>query len=186
MKKRYWVILLVVFICLDIIIFYIFSPSSLQNIISPSPEQQEGNETQNPWRFPKITFPWSSEEPSGGAGGAGGTGGEGGAEGTGGEGTELPVIKNNYTLFVNSTHNLEVLVTYTVNNIVFNETISLPFSLEVQEDAYACLSETTGSGTIRWLMENEIDCPFSDCAGNPYGCSILMDRNHSVTLRQYT
>jgi len=189
MRKRFLIILIA---CVAVIVFFIFmsltsGKNPLENIFNPSPDQGN-NETQNPWRFPNITFPWSSKpsvnDAGAGSGGSGGSGSKGG--GSGGNITQPPVIKRNYTLFVNSTHNLEVLAIYTVNNFVINETKNLPFSLGVQEGSYACLSETTGSGTIRWLIDDGSDCPFSECAGGLYGCSILMDSNHSVTIRQYS
>jgi hypothetical protein len=191
MRKRF-LIILTACVALAVIVIFIFMslPSEknpLGNIFNPSPDQGN-NGTPSSWKFPNITFPWSSK-PSGsgagaGSGGSGGSGSKGG--GSGGNATQPQVIKRNYTLFVNSTHNLGVLVIYTVNKIVFNETKSLPFSLDVQEDTSACLSETTGSGTIRWLMDDGSDCPFSDCAGGLYGCSILMNSNRSVTIRQYS
>jgi hypothetical protein len=189
MRKRFLIILIA---CVAVIVFFIFMslPSEknpLENIFNLSPDQGN-NETRNPWKFPNITFPWSSKpsvnDAGAGSGGSGDSGSKGG--GPGGNVTQPPVIKRNYTLFVNSTHNLEILSIYTVNNAVIRETKPLPFSLDVQENTSACLAETTGSGTIRWLMEDGSDCPFSDCAGDLYGCSILMNSNHSVTIRQYS
>ena len=193
MRKRFFIILIVC-IVIALIVYLIFFPSPplennpLKNIFNP---EQGKNETPNGWSFPNITFPWSSSKPSGNSG-SGGSGGSSGSKGGGGGGgsaanqTEPPRIKNNYTLSVSSTHNLEVFVSYTINDIAFNETTTLPFSLEVQEDTYVCISETTGSGTIRWLMENGSECPFSDCNGNPYGCNLYIDGNHSIVLRQYS
>jgi hypothetical protein len=191
MRKRF-LIVLTACVALTVIVLFIFMslPSEknpLGNIFNPSTDQGN-NGTRNSWKFPNITFPWSSKSSGSGAGDGGSGGSSSGSKGggSGGNATQPPVIKRNYTLFVNSTHNLEVLVIYTVNNIVFNETNPLPFSLDAQEGTSTCLSETTRSGTIRWLMEDGSDCPFSDCAGGLYGCSILMNGNHSVTLRQYS
>ncbi len=185
MKRRFVTAMVVIVVSIFALYFlFSFPGSPLENIVNPSPEG--GNDT-NPWTFPKITFPWSAKEPEGSPGGSGGSGGESDDRGlNGGNGTRLPVIKNRYTLFVNSTHDLEVLVLYSANSTVVNETKSLPFSLEVEEYIHICLVETTGSGTIRWLIDNEIDCPFSDCGRTLYDCDILMDRNHSIVLRQYS
>lgn len=185
MRKRF-LIILIACVVIAVIAFLIFMPSPsgkspLENIFNAP--NQEKNGTQSPWKFPNITFPWSPKPSESDGSGSGGSGSKSG--GSGGS-VKQPIIKNNYTLYVNSTHNLEVLAIYTVNNVVINETKSLPFSIDVQEDTSACLAETTGSGTIRWLMDDGNDCPFSDCAGGLYDCSITMNGNHSVTVRQYS
>jgi len=180
MKKRYLFVLIVVLILISIV-FY----STLQLPYSSNEPQTQGNQTQEDksfFRFP-ILFPWQTKNETGTTGG-GGTGGK--APDKGGSGTAAPRVINNFTLSVNSTHNLEVSIYYTFNDITFNETKFLPFSLDVQGDTYACLSETTGSGTIRWLINNETDCPYSDCAGGIYGCNLLINDNYSIMIRQYS
>ncbi|OGI12107.1 hypothetical protein A3K64_02100 [Candidatus Micrarchaeota archaeon RBG_16_36_9] len=186
MRKRFLITLVVCFVAiLAVSIYLFFSPNSpIINNVNLNPDQS--NETQNSWRFPNITFPWSPGKSSGGAG-SGGSGSESGSSGSGsGDGDKTSVIKNNYTLFINSTHNLNVSVTYTANDVVTKEVKSLPFSLNAQEGTYTCLAETTGSGTIRWLLEDETECAFSDCEGGLYNCNILMSENRSITLRQYS
>jgi hypothetical protein len=186
MKKRFMIVIASIAIAITLAYFIFSQNSPLENLINPSPEQGK-NDTQSPWRFPKITFPWFPKESgsSEGSGGSGeGDGSSGGAKG--GNISNPPAIKNRYTLFVNSTHDLEVSVIYKSNNTVVNETKSLPFSLEVEEGTKICLAETTGSGTIRWLIDNEVDCPFSDCGGTLYDCDILMNKSYSIVLRQYS
>lgn len=178
-------ILIILMICVFIIIATLFIYYS----ITPYEEEpvnisdQIGNETNGtavPFKFPRIVFPWTPKKPSAGSGGSSGKGGSSSGNAT------IPKVYKNYTLFINSTHALEVSIIYTINDVIFTEIKSLPFSLNVQENTYACISETTRSGTIRWLMEDGTDCPFSDCSGRLYSCNILMDRDHSITLRQYS
>jgi hypothetical protein len=179
-RKRFFATIMIFIVLASVIYLYfaVFTNSPLGGYVNPSPEEQENGTT--PWKFPKFTFPWSSgDKNSGGGGGSlSGGGGEGGSNVT------LP--KNNFTLFINSTHDLQVLVKYTANDVVYSETERLPFSLDIQEKTYACLSETTGSGTIRWLLSNGTDCPFSDCGGTLYDCELYMNSNYSVTVRQYS
>jgi hypothetical protein len=180
MKKRYLSVLVIALILIVVVVYY--STFQTPNLNEP---QTQGNQTQEDkgfFRFP-ILFPWQTENETGTTGGSG-TGGT--TPGGGGSDTAAPRVINNFTLSVNSTHNLEVSIYYTFNDIALNGTKSLPFSLDVQGDTYACLSETTGSGTIRWLINNETDCPYSDCAGGIYGCNLLINENYSIMLRQYS
>jgi hypothetical protein len=182
MKKRYLSVLIVVLILISIV-FYL----TLQSPYNSNEPQTQGDQTQEDKGFLglPIFLPWQTKNETGTTGG-GVTGGGGKAPGGGAPGTTAPRVINNFTLSVDSTHNLEVSIYYTFNDIAFNETKSLPFSLDVQGDTYACLSETTGSGTIRWLINNETDCPYSDCAGGIYGCNLLINDNYSIMLRQYS
>jgi len=182
MKKRYLFILLIALVLISIALYSILQPPYISN-----EPQAQGNQTQGDKGFLglPIFFPWQTKNETGTTGG--GVAGGGGKTPSGGTpGATVPRVINNFTLSVNSTHNLEVSIYYTFNDTTFNETKSLPFSLDVQGDTYACLSETTGSGTIRWLINNEIDCPYSDCAGGIYGCNLLINDNYSIMLRQYS
>lgn len=186
MRKRF-LIILIACVAVGVTAIFIFTslPSGknpLENIFNPSPDQ-ENDGTRNSWKFPNITFPWSSGKSSGGSG-SGGSGSGGSGSGSGSENVNPPIIKNNYTLFVN-TNSLEVLVTYTGINL-FNETKTDPFSLLITENTSVCLSETTGSNTIKWRMENGSYCIYSDCSINDYGCNFLMDRNYSFIVIQNT
>ena len=178
MKKRYLSVLIVVLILISIVFYIILQLPSISN-----EPQAQGNQTQEDKGFLglPIFFPWQTKNKTGTTGGGGGTAPPGGVSGA-----TVPRVINNFTLFVNSTHNLEVSIYYTFNDTNFSETKSLPFSLDAQGDTYACLSETTGSGTIRWLINNETDCPYSDCAGGIYGCNLLINNNYSIMLRQYS
>jgi hypothetical protein len=188
-RKRFFITAIV---CLAVIFavytYYAAFSSPLGENSTPYPENNDGNSTE-PWKFPKINFPWSANDSSGGSGSqGGGSAGSGSSPSAGGEGNVIKqaLPKNNFTLFVNSTHNLQVSVKYLIDDVAYNETRLLPFSVDVQENTYACLSETTRSGTIRWLIENGTDCPFSDCGGTLYDCELYMNGNYSLTLRQYS
>jgi hypothetical protein len=178
MKKRYSSILIIALFIIAVVAYYSYLPLPYSNLNEPGNQTQEDRSF---FRFP-IIFPWQTKNETGTPGGGSVTKGGG----VGGTKVETPRVINNYTLSINSTHNLEVSISYTFNNTAFNEIKTLPFSLDVQEDTHACLSETTGSGTIRWLINNETDCPYSDCAGGIYSCNLLIDKNYSIMLRQYS
>ncbi|NIO44699.1 MAG: hypothetical protein GTN36_04060 [Candidatus Aenigmarchaeota archaeon] len=185
MKKRNWIIFIILFIVADLIIFYIFYPSSpAQDIFSTSTEQQEGeNETQTP---DESTFPELPEEPSEGSGGEGGSGsGEGGSGGSGGGGEEPtgPTGPVNYTLYVKSEpSNLSVFVNYSIDGTVLTATDDAPYSLRVDGNSIACVlaAELKGSGTLKWTKDGE-DCISSLCYPPFFGCEVLMDSDHTVT-----
>jgi len=183
MKKRYWIVLITC-VCIVLVLYFIFSPTSpVQNIISPYPEQGE-NETEGP-SFPEITFPWSSgESSSGGEGGAGGSGGEGsaGAAGGGGDEEEIEQLVR-YTLYIESEpSNLSVFVKYSIDGNVFNITEEAPYSLVVDGDSAACVlaSGLKGSGTLKWTKDSE-NCLTTECHSPFFGCEVLMDSDHIVT-----
>jgi hypothetical protein len=184
MKRKYWIIGIIIFIVIDIIIFLVLYPSSpAQNIPGVSPEQQD-NETETPWRFPKITFPWSSEETSG-SGAEGGSGGAGEGSGAGGAGSGEPevYVPPYYTLYVESDpSNLEVFVNYTVDGVILNITQEAPYSLIIDSGSTACLvaAKIRGSGTLKWIKDGE-QCPATECYSPFYGCAVLMDSDHTVT-----
>jgi len=182
MKKKHWIILIIAFICVDLIVFYALYPSSpAQNIPSVSAGQEGENETQIPGEF---TFPGFSEEPSEGSGGEGGSGEGGtGGSGEGGEEPTGPTGPVNYTLYIKSDpSNLSVFVNYSIDGIILNATEAAPYSLKVDGDSFACVlaSELKGSGTLKWTKDNE-DCMSSLCYPPYYGCEVLMDSNHIVT-----
>jgi len=186
MKKRHWIILIIIFICFDLIVFYIlYSSSPVQNIPGVSPEQEK-NETQTPWKFPKITFPWSSEGSEGeGAGGSGGgEGGEGSGGGGGGSEEPEPKIKVNYTLSIDSLPPaLRVLTNYSVNDVILNVEQESPYLVEIESDTFACilLTQVSGSGVISYEVDNNT-CEPSLCLGF-MGCSIYMNMPHSSMVR---
>lgn len=138
-----------------------------------------------------IRLPWmpSEEKNNTGGGGGGGSDESGGTSGSGEpdtESTENIAPRNNFTLSINSTHDLSVRVIFTDNGEPMEFITALPSSITVPEGTHICLAESTNSGTIRWLMDDENDCAFSECGGGLYDCDILMSRNLTITLRQYS
>ena len=181
MRKRNWIIFIIIFICVDLIIFYVLYPSSpAQNIPGVSPERQEGeNETQT---SEELTFPGFPEEPSEGSGGEGGSG-EGGSGGSGGEEPTGPTGPVNYTLYiVSEPSNLSVFVNYSINGIILNTTDTAPYSLKVDGNSIVCVLayELKGSGTLKWTKDGE-NCISSLCYLPFFGCEVLMDSDHTVT-----
>ncbi len=181
MKKRNWIILVIIFICLDIVIFYTIYPSSPAGNISSTLEQEK-NETQTPEKTPKITLPWSSEgspEESGGE-----SGGSEGISGGGSEGTKNKTkVKVNYTLNIDSSPpNLKVITNYSVNNVILNIENETPYSVEIEQDTFACiiLSQISGSGIISYEVDGKT-CEPSLCLGF-IGCSIFMNAPHSAMV----
>ncbi|NIM47561.1 MAG: hypothetical protein GTN40_05405 [Candidatus Aenigmarchaeota archaeon] len=186
MKKKHWIIFIILFVCVDLIIFYFLYPSlPAQTVPIISPEQQDGEgETETPGN---LTFPWSPQESSGTEGAGpeegGEGGGEGGSGGSGGGEETTPTGPLIYTLRIQSDpSNLSVFVNYNINGIVSNITQMAPFSLEVDSNSVACVLayELRGSGTLKWTKDGE-ECISSSCYPPFFGCEVLMDSDHTVT-----
>jgi hypothetical protein len=192
-RKRLFASGVVVFaLALAVIIYYIMMSNVLLENSGYYPENQENGGS---LKLFDIRLPWEPSNPaarntSPGSGGSGSSSGDSSSSSPssspGMSSPEVVLPKNNYTLFINSTHNLSVRVLYTNSGISLEETFPLPSSIDAQEGTHVCLAESTKSGTIRWLMDDGVDCPFSECGGGLYDCDILMNRNLSITLRQYS
>jgi hypothetical protein len=194
-RKRLFASAVVVFaLALAVSVYYVMLSSVP---IENTGYYPDNNDNGGPLKLFDIRLPWEPSNPTNRDAGAGSGGGGSGSSSSDSSSTgssnspgtnspEVTLPKNNFTLFINSTHNLSVRVLYTNMGMTFDDTFSLPSSVDAQEGTHVCLAESTNSGTIRWLMDDGLDCPFSECGGGLYDCDILMNRNLSITLRQYS
>jgi hypothetical protein len=190
-RKRLFASAVVVFaIVLAVSVYYVMLSSVPAGNAGYYPE----NNDNGPLKLFDIRLPWEPSNPTTKDTGAGSGGGSSSGDSSssspgnspGMNSPEVILPKNNFTILINSTHNLSVRVLYTVSDLALDGTFSLPTSITAQEGTHVCLAESTNSGTIRWLMDDGLDCPFSECGGGLYDCDILMNRNMSITLRQYS
>ncbi len=191
MKRRYWIILIAIFIFVDIVIFYLLSPTSPeQDIPTESPEQEEETSSSPNFTIPGSpgTMPGSSGGAPGGSGGSeGGEGGEGGFGGSGGEPGEEELPPVNYTLYLDTVPSfLKLFVNYRVNGFEFNITETAPFSVEIDGYSTACVlvaSKLTGQGVLKWFVDGE-EVQATECYPPFSGCGVFMDSDHNV-LQQW-
>lgn len=177
--RKSLLIIIVIVACILIIFFYSFL--SLGGTAINGEASSEAFEL--PFKIPFI----SSDSEEGGAGG--GTGAAGGSEeGVGGSGgfEEAPYVPSIYVLTIDSIPpNLDVYTEYVFNDTINNSTQPTPLYIELVEGTVVCVADSTGYEGIFWLLD-EIGCEFSRCGEFEWGCSILMDGNHTATLRQYS
>ena len=175
MKKLYLGLLSVIIVLVIIAFFLLSKP--VNEIISNNADQgametdsEEQEQTTNSAQTMNSTETATSE-------------GGGGSEDIG-YSSNVTKEKVNYTLNIESLpEGLQVLANSSMNNNYSTYQNNTPYSVEVESDTVACVLLTTSikSGSVVWWEIDGEDCPASLCAGFT-GCSMYMDRSHSVVV----